>query len=80
MSYNAPTKELKRLPSPAFHEILDVVEELRAEAFAVANRGLQNARTRLRTKLSALSKLCVQARQEIPPVSRERMWPCQTTE
>jgi len=73
-------KKLERLPSPAFHEILEVVEEVRAEGFAVANRGLKNARTRLRTKLDALGKLCAQAREEIPPVSREREWPCQTTE
>ena len=70
--------ELKKLRSAAYYEILEVVEELRAEGFAVANRGLKGARTRLRTKLSALSKLCAQARKEIPPVSRERDWPCQT--
>ena len=75
-----PCDHLEKLPSPAFHEILDVADELRAEGFAVANRGLKNARTRLRTKLAALAKLCAQARKEIPPVSRERKWPCPTTE
>ena len=71
-------EKLEKMPSPAFYEIFDVVDELRAEGFAVANRGLKNARTRVRTKLDALSKLCAQARKEIPPVSRERDWPCQT--
>jgi len=67
--------ELKKLPSPAYYEIFEVVEELRAEGFALANRGLKNARTRVRTKLNALAKLCKQARKEIPPVSHDRNWP-----
>jgi len=71
------TEELKKLPSPAFYEIFEVVEELRAEGFAVANRGLKNARTRVRTKLNALAHLCRQARKEIPSVSHERDWPWQ---
>lgn len=66
---------LEELPSSAFYKILDMADELRAEGFAVANRGLKNARTRLRTKLVTLAKLCAQARKEIPPVSREKNWP-----
>jgi len=73
-----PAEALEKLPSPAYHEILELADELRADGFAVANRGLKNARTRLRIKLSEMAKLCAQARKEIPPVSREREWPCQT--
>ncbi len=69
------TETLYELPSKSFHEIFEVVDEIRAEGFAVANRKLQTSRTRLRSKLLGLQKLCAQARKEIPPVSREKDWP-----
>jgi len=33
-----PRDHLEKLPSPAFYEILDVVDELRAEGFCVRRR------------------------------------------
>ena len=58
--------QLPELESEAFKSILELHDELRADAFQVA-RGNKAARTRLRVKLSKMKNLCTQARKEIPP-------------
>jgi len=63
-------EQLPRLKSEAYHSILGLYDEIRADGFQAA-RGVKAARTRLRVKLSKLKNLCVQARKEIPPASKD---------
>lgn len=59
------TENLERLDIEPLKKLYDLVEEIKSDEIVAANKGHKTAYTRMRTKLSEVSKLCKDARKEI---------------
>jgi len=60
-------QEIPRIESNAFYSIAEEYEKACADALRAA-RGIKSAQTRLRVRMSTISKLCKQVRKDVPPV------------
>jgi hypothetical protein len=57
--------KLERLDCPALHEIYELVDKIRGDELQTAERKIKVGFTRIRTKLSKVSKLCKEARKQL---------------
>lgn len=57
-------EEVERLECDALHDIYELVEQMRGDELAAAQRQTKVAFTRLRGKLAQIAKLCKTARKE----------------
>lgn len=64
-------EKIPSLGSDALEELYVIVDEIKADETIAAlteKRGHKAARTRVRTKLAKVARLCKEARKDIPPV------------